>query len=171
MPTLGPGRLLAALALALILPACSGGATLDEAIDGLQVRFDAREFEAVVTDAEALLARCTAESADAAKTWRVERLAVSALARQGQGNAAAERLERLAPTYTAQINAKFYNQIAGYVEEAGNLTEAVSVCDAGAKRFPQNAPEFMPRIESLKERALASGDEATIAHLKSLGYL
>lgn len=160
-----------ALALAALLPACGGEQTLDQSIDALQASFDAKHFAQVVTVAEALVDRCATEGADASRVFRVEKLRVSALARQGKGDAATAELERLAGSYATQVNAKLYNQIGSYVEEAGNLLEAVSVYDAGVKRFPANAADFKPRIAQLKDRAEQAGDPETIAKLKSLGYL
>ena len=166
-------RFAAVLALVCLaaLVGCGGEASLDQSIDALQTSFNAKDFEAVVAAAGPLLERVQAEGGDASKAFRVEKLRLSAIARQGQGDLATEHLERLAGAYGAQVNAKLYNQVGSYVEEAGNLLEAVSVYDAGSKRFPANADAFKPRIEQLKEKATAAGDPETFARLKSPGSL
>jgi hypothetical protein len=160
-----------AFALALTLLIGCGEQTLDQAIDGLETSFNAQDYPAVVAAAEPLLQRGQAEGAEPGRLWRIEKLRVQAVARQGQGEQATQHLERLAGAYASQVNAKLYAQIGTFVEGAGNDLEAISVYDAGAKRFPDAASLFRPQIEALKERATATGDSESLARLKSLGYL
>lgn len=164
-------RLFSALAVALALLVGCGEQTLDQAVAGLEASFDAKDFPAVVTGAGPLLERGKAESADATRMWRIEKLRLQAVARQGHGDEAAAHLERLAGSYASQVNAKLYAQIGTFVEGAGNDPEAITVYDKGAKRFPDAASLFRPQIEALMERATAGGDSESIAKLKSLGYL
>ncbi|RKY19355.1 MAG: hypothetical protein DRQ55_10835 [Planctomycetota bacterium] len=158
------------VALLIALLGCAGDLSLDQSVDELQASFNSKDFEGVVSAAGPLLQRAQGEGAEASQCFRIEKLRVSALARQGQGTAATEHLERLAGEYSAQVNAKLYNQMGSYVEEL-SLLEAIAVYDAGAKRFPANADDFKPRIEALKVKAEATGDADALASLKSLGYL
>jgi hypothetical protein len=159
------------LALATCLGGCAGEPTLDEAIDGLQASYDAKDFDAVVGGADALVSRCEAEGADESRAWKVERLRVESLASLGKGDDTKTHLERLSGSFASRVDAKLYNKMGTLVEQANELIQAIDVYDAGAKRFPAQATIFKQRIEELKTRAMAAGDDAALDHLKSLGYL
>ena len=160
---------LGTLALALLVTACGGAATLDEKIDALQASYDGGSYEQVVADAPAL---ATEAGDDAAKAWKVEKLHLLALGRLGRGADAAGTLERLDGAFPGKVKANLYGQVGGFVVDAGNALEAIDVLDAGAKKYPEMADAvFKPYIEQCKEMATSAGDSEALAKLKSLGYL
>jgi len=162
---------LLALGFGLLVASCSGAASLDEQVEALQAAYDAGSHEQVVTDAGPLLARCQQEQAGEAKSWKVEKLRLLALGRLARGKEATSELARLSASYPDKVKAELYAQVGGYVEEAGNPAEAIDVLDAGLQKHPDMKAVFVPYIEKCKASATASGDDATIAKLKALGYL
>lgn len=164
-----------AFALAVALAACGGAETLDQAIAGLEDSYNAKDYAAVVTGAGPLLTRCESEGAPAADAWRVEKLRLQSLAKQGHGAKALEHLTRLEGEHDGKVDAKLYGQVGQFVMNASGydnaLSEAIDVLDAGAKKWPDKADFFKPQIEVLKERVLAGGSDADRAKLQQLGYL
>jgi len=158
------------VAASLALCAC-GEPTLDEAKFGLQADYDAKKFAEVVAAAPGLLERAEAEGASAGTTWSIEKLRVSALARQGEGDQTLKHLERLSGEYGERVDAILYNQLGGFVKEAGNYVEAINVLDAGKKEYPDKAAAFEQQIEDLTARAGEAGDQEALEALKALGYL
>lgn len=98
--------------------------------------------------------------------WRLELAALEAEARGADSAAVLARFERLAAAWSEQLTPALYVQTAGQVKEAGDAAGAISVLDAGAQRFPQNAD-----IASAIAQAKASGSDAERERLRSLGYL
>jgi predicted Zn-dependent protease len=100
--------------------------------------------------------------------WALERIRLEALARDNQGEAAQEALERLAAEYPTQANASLYLAIASYLREAGATSSAIDVLVAGDERFPEDSEKFEAMIAEMEAGGL---DPAEIERLKSLGYL
>jgi hypothetical protein len=149
----------AALALLLLL-ACAAGP--DEQLEEARAQL-ARGAHA---EAAAAAAAGLAAGAEGATAWRLELVALEAEARDGRGAEALARLERLGQTWTAQADAALYLQTAGQLREAGQAAAAVSVLDAGARRFPQDAD-----LAKAIEQAKASGTAEELERLRSLGYV
>lgn len=115
--------------------------------------------EATTAAAEGLAA-----GAEGTTRWRLELVALEARARGGEDVVAT--LDRLATEYPAQVKGSLYVQTAGQVREAGDAGAAITVLDAGAKRFPDDAD-----ITKAIEQAKAGGDDAELERLRSLGYI
>ena len=105
-------------------------------------------------------------AADGATAWRLELVALEAEARGGKTAEVLARLERLAGAWSEQLTGSLYVQTAGQVKESGDVAGAISVLDAGAKRFPQDAD-----IATAIAQAKASGTAAELEALRSLGYV
>jgi hypothetical protein len=150
----------AALALICLLSACGGGpeAQLEEA-RGQLVAGD-------YAGAAATASRGLAAGAEGATAWRLELTALEGEARSGSTAAVLARLERLAGPWSAQLTGPLYVQTAGQLKEGGDPTGAISVLDAGAKRYPQDA-DITRAIAQLKQ----TGSDAEIERLRSLGYV
>lgn len=100
--------------------------------------------------------------------WALERIRLEALARDNQGEAAREALERLSSEYPTQANASLYLAIASYLRDAGATSSAIDVLVAGDERFPEDSEKFKAMIGELEAGGL---DPAEVERLKSLGYL
>jgi hypothetical protein len=107
-----------------------------------------------------------AAGAEGSVAWRLELVALEGEARGGRGAEVLARLERLAGPWSAQVSAPLYVQTAGQLKEAGDGAGAVSVLDAGAKRFPQDAA-----IAQAITQSKATGSDAELERLRSLGYV
>ena len=158
------------IGLCLLAAAC-GAPSLDQSITDLQASLDAGSYEQVLQEVPGLLERCKSENAGDATAWKVEKMRLLALGRLGRGDEATEELARLDGAYEGKVKAQLYAQIGGYVMDADEYTQAVTVLDAGAKKFADKKDVFMPIIETCKTRATEAGDSAALAQLKSLGYL
>ena len=161
---------LLALGIALLAIAC-GAPSVDDAIADLQASYDAGSHEAVLADAPGLVDRCQNEGAGEAKAWKVEKLRLLSLGKLGRGEDAATELERLDGAFAGKVKPQLYGQVGGFVTDAGNFVEAITVLDAGAKKYPDKSDVFLPIIDNCKERATAAGDNAALDALRSLGYL
>jgi len=107
-----------------------------------------------------------AAGADGAIAWRLELLALEGEARGGHAADAQARLERLAERWTDQVTGALYVQTAGQIKDAGNGSEAISVLDAGAKRFPEDE-DVARAIAQLQ----TTGSDDELDRLRSLGYV
>jgi hypothetical protein len=103
---------------------------------------------------------------EGATAWRLELAALEGEARGGRSAEALARLERLSGLWAAQVTGALYVQTAGQVKEAGDATGAISVLDAGARRFPDDA-DIARAIEQLG----TGGSAEEIERLRSLGYV
>jgi hypothetical protein len=162
--------LLSLLTACLALGAC-GQATLDEDIAALQSSYDGGDFAAVVANAPAVLKRCEDEGVPDTKAWRVEKLQLQAVARQGKGGEALEHLEELSDSRPDKVDGKLYAQVCQLVTDAGDLDGAIDVLHAGVEKYPDLKPVFDPQIKALAAKAAAEGDSAATDKLKALGYL
>jgi hypothetical protein len=146
--------------LASILLAC--GASPEQRLE------EAREALArgAYTEAAAAAAEGLSGGAEAATAWRLELAGLEAEARGGRTADAVARLERLAGAWSQQVTGSLYVQTAGQLKEAGEAAGAVSVLDAGAQRFPQDAA-----IAAAIAQAKVSGTAAELEQLRSLGYV
>ncbi len=158
------------LGVCLLAAAC-GAPSLDDALTGLQTSYDAGSFEQVLQEAPGLLERCKSENAGDAKAWKVEKLRLLALGKLGRGDEAAEELARLDGAYSGKVKAELYAQVGGYVMDSGEYTQAVTVLDAGAKKYASKKDVFMPIIQTCSKLASDAGDNEATAKLKALGYL
>jgi hypothetical protein len=153
-------RWTALLALLLLL-SCSGGP--EAKLEDARAKLAAGDFAA----AAAAAGEGLAAGAEGAVAWRLELAALEAEARGGKGDEALARLERLAGgPFAAQAGGSLYVQAAGQLRESGDASGAVDVLDSGAKRFPQDAD-----IARAIEQAKASGSDAELERLRSLGYV
>jgi hypothetical protein len=70
----------------------------------------------------------------------------------------------------SELEDRDFSTIGGALADAGNITAAVDVLDAGMKAHPDST-----NLAALKDRVVAvaqkSGDSAALAKLKGLGYL
>ena len=98
--------------------------------------------------------------------WRLELAALEGEARDGKTADVLSRLETLGGAWKDQLNGALYVQTAGQVKEAGDATGAISVLDAGAKRFPADA-DIAQAISQTREK----GGTAEQERLRSLGYV
>lgn len=146
--------------LASILLAC--GASPEQRLE------EAREALArgAYTEAATASAEGLSGGAEGATAWRLELAGLEAEARGGRSADALARLERLAGAWSQQVTGALYVQTAGQVKEAGDAAGSVSVLDAGAKRFPQDAA-----IAAAIAQAKVTGSAAELEQLRSLGYV
>ena len=155
--------------LSLLFAGC-GGASPAEQADAVQAALTGGKYEQAAADASKALADA-AVKADKALAWRFERMHVEALAGQGQGAEALTEIKRLSGEYTAQVDAQLYAKLGNLVLKAGKTSGAIDLAEAGKHAFPQMAVAFDKLIEDIKTAATTSGDDASIARLKALGYL
>jgi hypothetical protein len=153
-----------------LLTAC-GDATVDDSITALQDSYNGKDFDKVITDAGPLLKRCAAESASGSSIWRVERLRLESVARQGEDAKALAHLERLSSEHPGKVDAKLYCKIGGFFTESKKYQGAIDIFDAGKTKYPDMAAVFTPQIDDLKQRVLEDGSDADKAKLRQLGYL
>jgi hypothetical protein len=150
-----------ALFALLLLLSCSGGP--DAKLEEARAKLAAGDFAAAGAAANEGLAA----GPEGAVAWRLELVALEAEARGGKGADSRARLERLAGgPFAAQAGGSLYVQTAGQLREAGDAAGAVDVLDSGAKRFPEDAD-----IARAIEQAKASGSDAELERLRSLGYV
>jgi hypothetical protein len=152
----------AALTCALLLSVsgCAGGAEAD--LEQAREHLEAGDYAAAADAA----GRGLAAGAEGATAWGLELAALEGEARGGRTDAAISRLERLAGAYPEQVRSALYVQTASHVKEGGDAPGAISVLDAGAKRFPDDED-----IVLAIEQAKSSGSDAEIERLRSLGYV
>jgi hypothetical protein len=149
-----------ALPALFLLLSCSGGP--EAKLEDARAKLAAGDYAAAAAAAGEGLA-----AADGAVAWRLELTALEAEARGGKGSEARARLERLAGgPFAAQAGGSLYVQTAGQLREAGDAPGAVDVLDSGAKRFPDDAD-----IARAIAQAKASGSDAELERLRSLGYV
>jgi hypothetical protein len=151
--------LLLPIAVALLL-ACGAGP--EQQLETAREKLASGDYAAAGAAADQGLAA----GASGPTAWRLELAALESEARRAQSAEAQARLERLAAAWSAQVNGALYVQTAGQLKEAGDSAGAIGVLDAGAKRFPGDAD-----IAGAIERAKASGSNAELERLRSLGYV
>jgi hypothetical protein len=151
---------LAVLALLLTLASCGAGP--EEQLE------KARGHLAQGAYAEATAAASQGLAAGAAgpTAWRLELAALEGEARGGKTADVLARLGRIGEAWPAQVTGSLYLQTAGQVKEAGDAAGAISVLDAGAKRFPED-----PDIAQAIAQSKATGTAEEIERLRSLGYV
>ena len=132
--------------------------------------------QSALSSGDAAKARAEAEAglktppADKNLAWRLERIRVEAIAKQGASPEVVATMERLAQAYPTQCDAPFYSKVANTLAESGEGVGALEVAHAGQTRFPDRKTDFDGLIEQLKQTA-ASGDAELTAKLKAMGYL
>jgi hypothetical protein len=107
-----------------------------------------------------------AAGAEGPTAWRLELVALEGEARGGKTAEVLARLDRLNQAWSEQVSGPLYVQTAGQVKEAGDAAGAISVLDAGVRRFPADA-DIARAIAQLK----ATGTDAELDQLRSLGYV
>jgi hypothetical protein len=150
----------AVLALVLALASCSAGPEkqLEKARGHLA--------QGAYAEAAAAATQGLAAGAEGSVAWRLELAALEGEARGGKTADVLARLGRLAAAWSGQVTGSLYVQTAGQVKEAGDAAGAVSVLDAGAKRFPED-----PAIAQAIAQSKATGTPEEIERLRSLGYV
>jgi hypothetical protein len=156
------------MAVCLLFSAACGGSDPATQADEAQAALSTGDYSDARDQAEAGLK--AAGSTDKNLAWKLERIRVEALARQGETAEVSSSLERLAQSFPTQCDASFYSKVGGYLAQAGEGEGALEVAHAGQQRFPDRKADFDALIEELKQTA-ASGDAELTAKLKSLGYL
>ena len=144
-----------------VLVAC-GGNSPKKQLESAQAALASGDWAAASTAATAGLSA----GAEGATAWRLELVGLEAQARGKQGAEALATIERLAGAYSSQVKAALYLQTATQLTEAGDGAGAISVLDAGLKRFPDD--------EGLKkaiDQAKLAGDDASMQQLRTLGYV
>lgn len=84
--------------------------------------------------------------------------------------AAAEDFLALARAHSSKITPDHFNVIGGRLGDAGRLTEASAVLEAGLQAHPES-PHLLALRNELGKRAEASGDAGALEALKGLGYV
>ncbi len=149
-------------ALFVSLMIACGGDSPDKSLSAAQGSLASGAYAEAITAAEAGLST----SPEAAMRWRLEFVKLEALARSGDGAKAAATLEALAAEPSSQIKASHYVSTADQLRSAGDAAGAISLLDAGAKRYPSDAT-----IAKAIEQAKASGGSDELEALRSLGYI
>jgi hypothetical protein len=157
--------LLAALFLTAALTGCASGPSAEDLQKGVESAMAAKDYPGAVTKADEAL-KNEAIAKDAAKAWRFESMRLQALADGGKGSDVAASLERLKGAYDKQVTPALYRSLADKLKIAGDGEGAITVLDAGLKRYPDD-PSFQKSIDDLK----VNGDPEEIERLKALGYL
>jgi hypothetical protein len=164
----GPRALFFAFAFALslaALPGCESGPDAAAMQADVEAALQAKDYAGAVAKADEAL-KVEAISKEPAKAWRFESLRLQGLAEGGKGAEVVAGLERLTGAYPTQINPALYRALADKLRAAGDGPGAVSVLDAGKKKYPDD-PSFQAAIDELAK----TGDPAEIEALKALGYL
>lgn len=117
-------------------------------------------------EATAAAERGLEAGAEGPTAWRLELVALEGEARGGKTADVLARLGRLTEAWSAQVTGALYMQTAGQVKEGGDASGAISVLDAGARRFPDDG-DIARAIDQLK----ATGSDDEIERLRSLGYV
>jgi hypothetical protein len=161
-----PAVLSAFLLAAGLLAGCGSSDPAAQA-DAAQTALSTGDAAAARAKAEAGL---KAAGADKNLAWRLERIRVEAIAKQGDSAEVVATMTRLGQAYPLQCDAPFYSKVANALAESGEGVGALEVANAGLQRFPDRKSDFEGLIEQLKQTA-AAGDAELTAKLKSLGYL
>jgi hypothetical protein len=151
---------LAVLALVLTLASC--GASPEEQLEKARGHL----AQGAYAEAAAAAVQGLAAGAEGPTAWRLELAALEGEARGGKAADVLARLDHLAEAWSAQLTGSLYVQTAGQVKEAGDAAGAISVLDAGAKRFPED-----PDIAQAIAQSKATGTPEEIERLRSLGYV
>ncbi len=164
----GVVALIVAAGLLAVLPVSCGSRTASDCADGAVTAFAAGDYGKARKLCDEGLA---AEGAsDRAVAWKLERVRLESQASSGDAaGEVAAGIERLAGAFATQVDAAFYAKITEELSKAGNLVAAITVNDAGKKRFPEVAARFDTVMDSLKEAA--THDDAAMDKLNSLGYV
>jgi len=159
-----PALLFAAL---LSIGACSGPDAA-EAVESAQAALDEGETtRALELTAAALPA--VREVQDGLMIWRLETIAMQALAEEGRAEEAIATLGRLAEPFPNRVTAPFYARLANRAAKGGELIAAIEIADAGLKRFPDRKTDFEGVIADIKRRAV--GDNPAMERLYAMGYM
>jgi hypothetical protein len=147
--------------IAVCLLGC-GGSAREELAVGRQALADADYAEALDAADSGLAA-----DPDETTQWGLELVKLEALARSGDGAAAAAQLNALAERHPDRIPVTQYSATADQLRVAGRKVEAIAVLDAGVKRFPD---------ESMLIRLIGAGESegmesAELDLLRKLGYV
>ncbi|MDP6935235.1 MAG: hypothetical protein QGG40_20110 [Myxococcota bacterium] len=149
-----------AISLFALFLACGSGA--DQHLQTTQDALSTGAWADAITAADAGLAA----DLDEASNWRLYLMGLEAHARSGDAGKATEIIEQMAGKHPDRVTGKLYVSTAAQIKETGDSTGAINLLDAGAKRFPDDA-EIAKAIEDAK----ASGSDAELEQLRSLGYM
>ncbi len=157
------------LTLPMLLALCGAplagcGKSADDYAKEAQAALDAGDAAKAQQEANEGL---KAAGSDKAVAWRLEKVRVDALAKEGKGKDIVADLAGLKTAYPTQATAQFYKAVADKLATAGDKDGQLAVLDAGNKSFPDDAT-FKTAIEGLKGAANSPED---VERLKALGYL
>jgi len=139
-----------------------GGSAYDDLAAARQALADP-DYPAAIEAAAAGLAN----DPDEITAWGLELAKLEALARNGDGAAAAAHLNSLAERWPERVPVTQYAATADQLRQAGRKPEAIQVLDAGIQRFPGDA--MLVRLIGADD---SSGMEsAELDMLRSLGYV
>ncbi len=150
----------AVLALLFTLISCSGSP--EDQLEKARGQLAGGDY----AGAAATAGQGLAAGAEGSTAWRLELVALEGEARDGSAADALARLDRLAERWSDQVTGALYVQTAGQVKEAGGASDAISVLDAGARRFPEDE-DIARTITQLQQ----SGSDEELERLRSLGYV
>jgi predicted Zn-dependent protease len=153
---------IACLLLMVLAGLGCGGSAHDELALARQALADADYSEALDAADSGL-----AESPDEVTGWGLELVKLEALARSGDGAAAAAQLNALAERHPDRVPVTQYSATAHQLRAAGRKPEAIQVLDAGVKRFPDDA--MLVRLIGAEDSA--GMESAELDMLRSLGYV
>jgi tetratricopeptide (TPR) repeat protein len=149
------------------LPACSSSdprALTDEGSKAL----NSGKYEEAAESYTKALAEIGSDTANV--DWKRAQLGlIQARARLDGARAQTEFLE-LARANPGKVTDADFNLIASKLGDAGKLSEAIAVLEAGKTTFP-NSQHLDALGKDLRARAKASGDSGALDKLKGLGYV
>jgi len=148
--------------LALLLLACGAKPTAADAVTAAETSLSAQDYAGAIANAKQGLNRHP-ETKD---WWRLEFIALEALARSGDAAAVTAKLASLSEANGSPIKGTHYVSTADQLKASGAGTDAIELLDQGRRRFPND-----PDIQRALEQAKASGGTDELEALKSLGYL
>jgi len=158
----------ALMSVALIaLGACSG-ANAEKAIPAAQAALDAGDTARALELTAAALPDARAAQ-DGLTTWRLESIALLALAEEGRAEEAIAAVERLAQPFPKKVNSMLYARLANRAAKADHLMAAIDLAEAGMQRYPARKPDFDAVIADMEERA--EDNSPALERLEQLGYV
>ncbi len=146
--------------LCLFLIAC-GGASAEDHLTASQEAMAAGDYAKALVETETGLGL----SPDDKTRWRLELAGLEAMARAGNEQTAT-KIEALASAEGTPVKCSHYVSTADQLKAASQGPQAITMLDAGLKRFP-DCDDAKKAIEQSK----ATADDSEKSMLESLGYL
>tara|TARA_R110002126_G_scaffold60156_3_gene156897 strand:+ start:7792 stop:8289 length:498 start_codon:yes stop_codon:yes gene_type:complete len=157
--------LLASLALPLTFAACGGSAPSDPLDAGAAALQDG-DHAAALTSFIAAMDGAEKGTED----WKVAAVGRYQAMAHTSPKAASTEFIAVAGDEASGLGEKDYSKVLGELYNSKAYVDALSVADAGKKRWP-DSEKMTIYIEKLKEKAKESGDAALGNALEGMGYL